>query len=89
MTIHELKTLPEYFQAVWERRKPFEVRKDDRRFQVGDGLRLREHTPDAAGYTGRWIFAKVTYVLHGGAFGVEPGHAVLGIQVLAAGGDGG
>lgn len=49
--VHELKTLPEYFQAVKEKRKPFEVRKNDRNFKVGDSLYLREWTGEE--YTGR------------------------------------
>ena len=38
MTQHELKILPEYFVAVRDGIKKFEVRKDDRPFEVGDIL---------------------------------------------------
>ena len=34
--IHALKTLPEYFEAVLENKKTFELRKNDRDFKVGD-----------------------------------------------------
>ncbi len=40
--LHHLKTLPEYFQAVIDGRKPFEIRKDDRGFNVGDKVVLEE-----------------------------------------------
>lgn len=36
--IHELKTLPEYFELVRKGIKNFEVRKNDRDFKVGDML---------------------------------------------------
>ena len=32
---HELKTYPKYFQETIEGNKPFEIRKNDRNFQVG------------------------------------------------------
>ena len=40
--IHELKTLPEYFEAVRKGDKTFELREDDRNFKVGDYLALNE-----------------------------------------------
>jgi hypothetical protein len=53
--------MPEYFNAIVEGRKNFEVRYNDRGFQVNDILRLREHTGEE--YTGRVIEAEVTYLL--------------------------
>lgn len=40
---HHLKAKPEYFRATIEGRKPFEVRKDDRGFKVGDHVILKEY----------------------------------------------
>jgi hypothetical protein len=39
---HELKCWPEYFQAVKEGRKTFEIRKWDKPYAVGDILELYE-----------------------------------------------
>jgi hypothetical protein len=41
MKIHELKCWPEYFYAIKNSQKPFEVRRDDRGFTEGDVLHLR------------------------------------------------
>lgn len=63
MTIHELKTWPEYFQALLDGAKTFELRKNDRGFQVGDILQLEEFRPGVGEYTGRQLRKRVTYVM--------------------------
>lgn len=42
MTHHSLKTWPAMFEAVWRGDKTFEVRLDDRGYQKGDTVQLRE-----------------------------------------------
>lgn len=76
---HELKVWPDCFTAVHEGRKPFDVRLNDRNFQVGDALLLREFEPESEQYTGRTIERWISYLLQGGAFGVEEGWCVLGL----------
>jgi len=78
---HELKTWPEYFQAVKLGQKPFEVRQNDRNYQVGDLLRLQEWS-HPVGYTGDELTVQVTYVLDDPAF-VKEGHVVMGITRYA------
>lgn len=82
MKEHALKTWPEYFHEVWEGNKPFEVRKNDRDYQPGDTLRLQEYLPATEVFTGREVEALVSYVLPGGAFGIEKGFCVLGLKIL-------
>ena len=77
--IHDLKCWPEYFAAVRDGLKPFEVRKNDRDFRVGDTLRLWEFDPKLNIHTGMYCHRRVTYALAGGQFGVEEGHIVLGL----------
>ena len=61
---HELKILSEYFEAVASGEKKFEVRYDDRDYQVGDELILCEIDNDG-NYTGQCIRVNVTYVYRG------------------------
>ena len=60
--IHELKCIPEYFEAVTSGDKTFEVRKNDRPFAVSDFIALNEHSEDT-GYTGRCALLEITYIL--------------------------
>lgn len=85
---HELKCWPAYFHAITCGDKTFEVRRDDRGFQKGDVLDLREYDKDRGvtereHFTGNAEQVLVTYVLTGGQFGIEPGHVVMGIKLLA------
>lgn len=80
---HELKCWPQYFQRVMAGTKRFEVRKNDRDFQVGDVLILREWDPKTATQTGNGYDARVTYIFHGGQFGIDPGYVVMSIEPYA------
>ena len=75
----ELKTYPKYFQETIEGNKPFEIRKNDRGFQVGDVLILKEW--DNIKYSGREIGAVVRYVLRD-FIGLQEGYVALGLQIL-------
>ncbi len=77
--VHELKTWPVYFEEVWWDRKRFEVRYDDRGFQVGDMLRLREYSPELKCYTGRVTERVVGYIMRD-FVGLAPGYVVLGFE---------
>ena len=93
--IHELKTWPEFFDAVERGEKTFEVRKDDRGFQVGDELRLARFQPVPGSIDGMGGFftraemskpavirARITYKLPGGRFGIDPSWCVLGFHII-------
>lgn len=80
---HELKVLPAYFHPLSSGEKPFEVRRDDRGFQKGDVLWLREWEPKLGGrYTRNAEFVRVTWILTGGQFGIEPGFVVMGVDLI-------
>ena len=59
--IHELKILPEYFDAVISGEKTFELRVNDRNFKKGDYLALNEYWDGK--YTSRSCMVYVDYIL--------------------------
>ena len=74
---HELKILPEYFKDVSLGKKTFELRKNDRDFQIGDKLILREWCGQ---YTGNQIERWIGYIFFGdGNYGLAPGYCILGL----------
>lgn len=75
---HNLKIWPEYFKAVKEGKKTFELRKADRPFAVGDTLVLQEWDPATQEYTGDSVDVQVTYILSGGSFGLDSDYCILG-----------
>ena len=76
---HVLKTWPEYFEKIADGTKTFELREDDRGFEVGDELMLVEYSPVADVLTGRKVIRRVTYMMKGPAFGVDAGWCVLAL----------
>ena len=62
---HRLKTWPLFFADVSTGAKTFDIRKDDRNFQVGDTLLLLEFDPEhyVKKYTGREIRVIVNYIV--------------------------
>ncbi|MCU2273554.1 DUF3850 domain-containing protein [Enterococcus faecalis] len=74
-TIHELKILPEYFEAVVSGNKRFEIRKNDRNYKKGDILRLNEYQDGQ--YTGDVHVAEITYITD---YAQQYGYVVLGIK---------
>lgn len=84
----EMKIWPEHFTAVASGDKTVELRQeDDRQFDVGDVLVLREwisHNTLGLGiYTGRQVSVKVTHVLRDeeGRW-LQPGVVALSIRVI-------
>ena len=75
---HYLKTWPEFFQAMKSGKKTFELRKNDRDYQVGDTLVLQEYDP-INGYTGDEIQREVTYTLDSQPF-VPEGYICMAVK---------
>lgn len=80
MKIHELKILPEYFDAVRFGDKRFEIRKNDRNFLKGDILRLKEW--DGEKYTGAELEVLVRYILYDFTGGLKDGYCIMSIDTM-------
>jgi hypothetical protein len=81
MTTHNLKTVAPYFEEVWQVRKSFEVRENDRDFKVGDILCLKEWDYKNKVYTGREVDAEVTYILYDFRDIIREGYVVMAIAL--------
>ena len=80
--IHQLKCESEFFNATIERKKEYEIRKNDRDYKVGDFLALNEieHIgADHFEYTGRSTLVVVTHVLEDKRF-LPAGFVALAIK---------
>jgi Domain of unknown function (DUF3850) len=62
MARHEVKIWSELFDAVVSGKKRAELRKNDRDYQDGDVLEMREFDPHVEQYTGRSVTVLVTHV---------------------------
>lgn len=94
MREHSIKCWQPYFNEISEGRKNFEIRIDDRGYQKGDELLIREFdnsssfncyvAPDGS-RTGiaaqaQTVRRKIDFVLTGGKFGIEPGYVILSFK---------
>jgi hypothetical protein len=94
VSTHVLKVQAPYFEALLSGEKTFEVRKNDRGFQRGDMLHLREwdgskcnrnggphQDSDCPGW-GATLSRRVSYVYSGDPRfgGIESGYVVLGLD---------
>lgn len=79
MTRHELKCHPDFFAAILSGEKTHETRFNDRGYQVGDELVLKEFSPDT-GFTGREVVREVTYIAYASAMTpVAEGYVVMSL----------
>jgi hypothetical protein len=79
---HELKCWPAPFQAMRNETKPYEIRRSDRCFRVGDSLFLREWMPQTGQYTGRSLTREVTYISGPSEWGLPANLVVMGVRAV-------
>jgi len=90
MAHHDVKTDSPVFQAMLAGKKNFEVRFNDRNYQVGDtitsqetqhtGVEMKNGAPLI--YTGNEMELVVEYVLEGPIYGILPGWVVMDVLII-------
>jgi len=79
MSTHVLKCWTSSFTDIVSGRKPFEVRVNDRDYNVGDVLELWEYDPHKSRFSGRLTAVTVTAITDG-TWGLPRGLCVLGFN---------
>lgn len=79
--VHYLKTWTPFFKDIKNGIKNFEVRKNDRDYEVGDTLILEEFEPTTEKYTGAWIPKEIIYKLDDTRF-VKENFIILGLKSI-------
>ena len=83
MKRHEVKCWPEFWNPLKTGTKTFELRRNDRDYQVGDELIERQWSPETHEYVGEErLQFRITYVMQGPIFGLRQGFAILGLGKL-------
>ena len=77
--LHRIKIHPEFYQAVIEDRKPFEIRLNDRDYKVNDDVILNEYANGE--YTGRFCAVTITEIFD--VSFIMPGYVAFTFKKLA------
>ena len=92
MKLHKLKLIQPYFNEVKYHNekienffKRFEIRKNDRNYQVGDILLLLEYDHKKKIFVGDGYFTEINYILYSNL--VIPDHVVLGLNPICLAND--
>jgi Domain of unknown function (DUF3850) len=80
---HLVRSWPVYFGAIMTGEKRFEVRKNDRDYQTGDTILLKEYDPEKNIYTGRELLFRIGYIMPGPCCGVADGYVVFMLEAAS------
>lgn len=78
---HFIKLWDKFYKDVETGKKNFEIRFNDRKYQVNDILVLEEFNPRTFEYTGKHLLRKVTKI-HNDYPGVRAGYVLLEIEKI-------
>lgn len=74
-SIHDVNILSEFYTEVIARRKTFEIRKNDRKYKVGDIVILNDYNDEKR--TGSYCVVQIQYILDASCWGLQPGYCVF------------
>lgn len=76
---HELKVQPQFWDAIADGSNPSNIRRDDRKFRIGDICELKRYDP-SHGFTGQSVEKVITHILMPEDFpnGLPAGYVILG-----------
>ena len=83
---HSIKIKKQYFDKILSKEKTFEIRKNDRDYQVGDTLILEEIDDYDLKWpynSGRKIRVEITYILFGPCYGLEADFCIMSVKQTA------
>jgi len=81
MATHQLKVWSEYMDDLLNGNKTFELRYNDRNFQVGDFLSLKEYDKEHKKYLKRELKVRISYILDNSVIdALKDGYVIMGIK---------
>lgn len=91
MKIHELKIKEEYYRAIIDGNKTFELRKNDRDYREGDLIQFNDDLFSPEKISNYYITEKyypqpsetlfqITYILKDVSYGLDKDYCILGIK---------
>lgn len=83
MKMHTVKCETEWLDAVIAGDKTFELRYDDRGYEVGDYLALEEWDPQTQEYKGQIVIVKVIYAFKDERW-LQPNTIAMSIETLVS-----
>lgn len=80
MKVHHIKVESKFWDRVKIGVKPWEVRLNDRDYQTGDQVVLREWSPIKKEFTEEYKLYNITYLLQGKQYGLKKGYCIFTLE---------
>lgn len=77
---HNIKCLTQFFERIRSGQKTFEIRKNDRDYQVGDSLNIMEYNPEVPDFPHTAMATIKADIVYVSSFMQKEDYVVLGIE---------